>query len=201
MRADRRSTRKRQAGFTLLETLVVVAVIGILVLISAPAFLKMMNRFKLTATARELTSFLQAARMEAIKLNAPAQVSYDTVTNSFVGFVDLDRDDVLSAADRVLGAKVPIPVKVAFQGPGDGAPNGVNAIDGWDDAPARSGPTFRPDGSVDRVGAFRLRDSNDNYLEVRVETPATGRMALRKRDRGNGIFYLNGEDGHKWEWH
>ena len=108
MRADRRSIRKRQAGFTLLETLVVVAVIGILVLISAPAFLKMMNRFKLTATARELTSLLQAARMEAIKLNAPAQVSYDTVTNSFVGFVDLDRDDVLSAADRVLGAKVPI---------------------------------------------------------------------------------------------
>lgn len=200
MRAARRSTQQREAGFTLIETLIVITVIGILVLIAAPAFLQMLNRFKLTGAARELASLMQAARMEAIRLNAPAQVSYDATENAFTAFVDLDRDDALSAADRVLKSKVPLPVKVTFQGPGDTGPNEANAIDGWDDVPARPGPTFRPDGSVDRVGAFRLKDSNNNFLEVRIETPATGRMALRKRDRGNGIFYLNGEDGHKWEW-
>ncbi len=206
MRAARRRTSTRQAGFTLIESLVVVAVIGILVLISAPAFLKMINRFKLTGTTREVTSLMQAARQEAIKMNAPAQVNYDATSNSFFAFVDLDRDQVLSAADRILAARTPIPKKVEFRGPGDGGANGANAIDGWDDPPtARLGPVFNPDGSVDRVGSFRLKDSNDNFLEVRVEIPATGRMVLRKYFPDESAFFMNGEKvgsvDHKWDWY
>ena len=179
----------------------VVAVVGILLMITAPAFLNMINRFKLTGTAREVTSLMQAARLESIKLNAPAHVSYDATTNAFVAFVDLDNDLALSAPDRVLPGTVPLPAKVTFHGPGDFNPMGVNAIDGWDDAPAQDGPIFRSDGSVDRVGAFRFKDSNDNYLEVRVETPATGRIVLRKFDRGENAFLLNGEGGHRWVWY
>ena len=206
MRAARRPTRKRQAGFTLIESLVVVAVIGILVLISAPAFLKMMNRFKLTGTTRELTSLMQAARQEAIKLNAPAHVNYDATSNSFFAFVDLDRDEVLSTPDRVLAARTIIPRKVEFWGPGDGGANGTNAIAGWDESTptARLGPIFNPDGSVDRVGAFRLKDSNDNFLEIRVHMPATGRMILRKWFPSESAFFMNGEKigsvSHTWVW-
>ncbi|MBP9144632.1 MAG: GspH/FimT family pseudopilin [Thermoanaerobaculia bacterium] len=205
MRAARRRTCTRQAGFTLIESLVVVAVIGILVLISAPAFLKMMNRFKLTGTTRELTSLMQAARQEAIKMNAPAQVNYDATSNSFFAFVDLDRDQVLSAPDRILAARIPVPKKVEFRGPGDAGVNGANAIDGWDDAPSvRLGPVFNPDGSADRVGSFRLKDSNDNFLEVRIQMPATGRIVLRKYFDAEDAFFVNGEIVgsivHKWEW-
>ena len=203
MKTARSLILKRQAGFTLIETLIVLAVIGILVLISAPAFLSMMNRFKLTGTTRELASLMQAARYEAIKMNAPSQVNYDAASNRFIAFVDLDRDNVQSAADRILAATVMVPRKVEFWGPGDGAANGVNAIDGWDDSTptARLGPIFSPNGSVDRVGAFRLKDSNDNYLEVRVETPATGRMVLKKYFPGDNAFFLNGESGRKWVWY
>lgn len=201
MRSARQIDRRRQSGFTLLEVLVVVAVVGILLMITAPAFLNMINRYKLTGTAREVTSLMQAARLESIKLNAPAHVNYDATTNAFVAFVDLDNDLALSAPDRVLSGTVPLPAKVTFHGPGDFAANGANAIDGWDDAPAQDGPIFRSDGSVDRVGAFRFKDSNDNYLEVRVETPATGRIVLRKFDRGENAFLLNGEGGHRWVWY
>lgn len=203
MKTARSLILKRQAGFTLIETLIVLAVIGILVLISAPAFLSMMNRFKLTGTTRELASLMQAARYEAIKMNAPSQVNYDATSNRFIAFVDLDRDNVQSAADRILGASVMVPRKVEFWGPGDGAVNGANAIDGWDDATptARLGPIFAPNGSVDRVGAYRLKDSNDNFLEVRIETPATGRIVLKKYFPAYTAFFLNGESGHKWEWY
>src|SRR6187401_2556129 len=103
MTAIRRPNRKRQAGFTLMEMIVVVAIIGILALISAPAFLRMINRYKLTGTAREVNSLMQAARLEAIKLNAPAQVNYDATTNEFIAWVDLDRDGLLaSPPDRIL---------------------------------------------------------------------------------------------------
>jgi prepilin-type N-terminal cleavage/methylation domain-containing protein len=201
MTAIRRLDRKRQAGFTLMEMIVVVAIIGILALISAPAFLRMLNRYKLTGTAREVNSLMQAARLEAIKLGAPAQVNYEAATNEFIAWVDLNRDGLLaSPPDRILAGKVAIPVKVEFWGPGDGGANGVNAIDGWDDAPANLGPIFRSDGSVDRVGAFRLKDTNNNFLEVRVETPATGRMVMKKYFEADSAFFLNGEAGHKWEW-
>lgn len=201
MRSTRRLTRPGQDGFTLIETLIVLAVIGILILITVPAFLSMLNRFKLTGTTREVAALMQAARMEAIKQNNPTQVNYDATSNSFIAFIDVDRDNTLSAADKVLANKVPMPVKVDFWGPGDGAADGANAIDGWDDAPARLGPVFNADGSADRVGAFRFRDSNDNYLEVRVATPATGRIILRKWDRTDLAFFQNGEDSHQWEWY
>lgn len=197
-RANRTGVR-RDGGFTILEAIVVVAIVGILVLIVAPAFLNMINRIKLTGTAREIASLMQAARMEAIKLGAPAYVAYDATENRFFAFVDLDRDGAESDGDRVLAARVYVPTKIEFRGPGDVAVAGTNSIDGWDDVPAQDGPIFRSDGSADRVGAYRLRDSNDNYLEVRVETPATGRIVLRKRDE-DGVFYLNGESGHTWEW-
>ena len=107
MNAARSPILKRQAGFTLIETLIVLAVIGILVLISAPAFLGMINRFKLTGTTRELASLMQAARYEAIKMNAPSQVNYRAASNKFIAFVDLDRDNVQSAADRILADHFP----------------------------------------------------------------------------------------------
>ncbi len=184
-----------------MELLVVIAIIGILALLTAPSFLRMMNRYKLSGTARELVSLMQATRHEAIKLNAPAQVNYDAATNTFIAFVDLDRDGVQSAPDRVLAGKVIVPRKVEFWGPGDSGPNGANATDGWDDPPARLGPIFNPDGSVDRVGAFRLKDSNNNYLEARVETPATGRLVLKKYFPGEAAFFMNSETGHKWVWY
>jgi prepilin-type N-terminal cleavage/methylation domain-containing protein len=199
--ARRPPTPHSQAGFTLIESLVVVAVIGILVLISAPALMKMMNRFKLTGTSREVMSLMQAARLESIKMNAPAQVNYDAASNSFIAFVDLDRDNLLaSPPDRLLPGRVPVPRKVDFWGPGDAVANGENAIDGWDDVPSRLGPVFSPDGSVDRVGAFRLKDANNNFIEVRVETPAAGRMAMRKYFPLETKFYRNGEEGKIWKW-
>lgn len=191
MRTARQLDKPRQSGFTLLEVLVVVAVVGILLMITAPAFLNMINRYKLTGTAREVAALMQAARLESIKMSSTAQVTFDETANAFVATL---------ATGRQLSGTVPMPVKVEFRGPGDAAPNGTNAIDGWDDDPAQDGPIFSPDGSVDRVGAFRFKDSNDNYLEVRVETPATGRIVLRKYDSGEDAFLLNGEGGHRWVW-
>mgnify|MGYP001581768365 FL=1 len=144
---------------------------------------------------------MQVARLEAIKLSAPVEVNYDSTRNRLVAFVDFDRDGVEDSTDRRLASEVRLPRRVEFRGPSDGVPNGPNAIDGWDNVPANLGPIFNPDGSVDRVGAYRFTDPSGQIIEVRVETPATGRIALKKWDSGLGRFFAQREENREWIWY
>lgn len=190
-----------QRGFTLLEVIVTVAVTGILLLISIPAMLGMLNRMRLTGIARETATLMQVARLEAIKMSAPVEVNYDVTLNRLMAFVDFDRDGTEDTTDRRLSSEVRLPRRIEFRGPADAAPNGANAIDGWDDAPANLGPIFNPDGSVDRVGAYRFRDPSGQIIEVRIETPATGRIALKKWDTALSKFYAQKEENREWIWY
>lgn len=59
----------RQAGFTIAELIIGMAVISILAGIGAPNLSKWMDNYRIKAAARELYSDLQLARMQAIKKN------------------------------------------------------------------------------------------------------------------------------------
>lgn len=61
-------------GFTLVEVIIVVGVIGIMAAIAVPAIMSWMPNIRQKAAARELFADLQRAKMEAIKRNAPAVV-------------------------------------------------------------------------------------------------------------------------------
>lgn len=61
--------KKAQAGFSLAELLVVVAIIGILALVSTPFFLRYYQSARLKAGAEEVAAFLNQGRQLAIKEN------------------------------------------------------------------------------------------------------------------------------------
>jgi type II secretory pathway pseudopilin PulG len=58
--------RRSSSGYTLLELLVIVAIIGMMVLVSIPSFREMQKRSAVRAAARELGSVFHEARSQAI---------------------------------------------------------------------------------------------------------------------------------------
>jgi type IV fimbrial biogenesis protein FimT len=65
-----------KTGFTMIELMIVIAVLVVLLTIAAPTFRSFMAQSRLNGAAREVASDLMAARMQAIKENNRFKVSF-----------------------------------------------------------------------------------------------------------------------------
>lgn len=67
-------TASRSRGFSLIELMVVMAIIAAMSLAAAPWFFKIMQRNLMKSSAAEMSVTFAAARMRAVKRNVPAEV-------------------------------------------------------------------------------------------------------------------------------
>ena len=93
---------KKYSGFTLMELMITLLIVGILVAIGVPSVKHFMQGSQLIASTNELLSAFHVARSEAIKQSAPVTVCASTDgescsddtdwTTGWIVFLDLDDD-------------------------------------------------------------------------------------------------------------
>jgi prepilin-type N-terminal cleavage/methylation domain-containing protein len=66
------TTRKSRAGFTLVEIMIVVAIIALLAAIAVPSFLRSRKRTQATIVLEDLRNLHHAIEMYAVETNKPA---------------------------------------------------------------------------------------------------------------------------------
>jgi prepilin-type N-terminal cleavage/methylation domain-containing protein len=184
--------RSPRGGYTLLEIMVVLAILALALGIGLPNLMQLLFRARLEGIARDTATVMQSARLSAIKNQRPAQVEIDSGTGVISAFVDEDQDNTLDAGEIVLG-RLNLPAGVLLDAPG-----GMPAVEGFAVVGTRAFAVFKSDGSVDVQGAFRMADSRDNYLEIRVAPRGTARIEVRKWDGSN--WWARDEGGHAWLW-
>jgi type IV fimbrial biogenesis protein FimT len=77
-----------QKGFSFIEVLMVMVIIGILCTIAVPNLSGMMRSYRLKSAANDLASTLQLARSTAISQNANSFITFNTGTQSYSAFSD-----------------------------------------------------------------------------------------------------------------
>jgi prepilin-type N-terminal cleavage/methylation domain-containing protein len=78
----------REKGFTLVESLLVVAIVGILVLVSYPNIANSLEVRGLENEAREVLTTLQQAKFQAVKFKLNHRVNFDNSLGYWVYFIE-----------------------------------------------------------------------------------------------------------------
>lgn len=91
--------RHSQHGFSLIELLITVVIVGILAAIGAPALSSWIQNGKIRATAEAIQNGLQLARAEAVHRNAPVRFQLTTTTDNTCALSATSSNWVISLDD------------------------------------------------------------------------------------------------------
>ena len=168
---------RRDLGFTMVEMMIVVAVMAILAAIAIPSYYEYLPKSRASGAARQLFTEMQYAKMRAISENNDYKIEFDTTNNRYRIY-----DDTVLIKTINIGE--------AHSGIAYGYVSGNNwngdAITG---AVTFSGTppsvTFRSTGLANKNGTVYLKPTGDTARKDRqraISVKQTGRVRLYKHN-------------------
>lgn len=194
-------------GFTLVETLVVLGIIGIALLIGIPAFGTFLRRGRVDSAARQIDMNLLSARVQAVRQgntiglafsNDPAKADPIGYARPMI-FVDANSNGTFDSGERIL-QQLPLP---QFRG----IHFAIDTLDRPSGDPSATVGTvvyvFTSTGSelpasTGNGKAVYVLDDYANVLEVAVPIVGSGKVAMTKRVVSGGT---NSYIAQPWKWY
>jgi prepilin-type N-terminal cleavage/methylation domain-containing protein len=164
MKHEGQRSLRSNAGFTLIEVIVVMAIMAALMAISIPSFMGWRQNLKYRETAREVASILREAKSRAITNNREQQVQFDAINQKY-GLRPGDRaystnwSDVPDVSNwAILDSQVKISGDTSLQ--------------------------FTPNGAASASGTIKIKDQ-DLATKFCVSVIPTGRISVLAPDPVN----------------
>ena len=172
----------RKHGFTLIEVLVALIVLGILTAIAIPGFSTWLPKYRLKSASRDLYSNMQLAKMGAIKANADWAIVFDAGSNSYKICSDDGDGDWTTTGNNTIERTVDLADYKAGVSYGHG--NATDDIPGGG-APPADDITYTNDVLVFNSrgtgsGGYVYLENSKNTTTYGVGTRTSGVIQLRK---------------------
>lgn len=173
--------KKNRSGFSLMELMVVIAIIGIMAGIALPNILAWQTNLRLKAAARDLYSNIQKAKVEAAKRNVCVSIAFTTVVypatgGSYIGFFDdgsgggVACNGSQDGTEAVFFPTTPMPQNISLVS--------ANNIGGF------QAVCLNPKGLVCGSQSGRITMRNNQSLWYRVQVQAAGGMQTQMSGDG-----------------
>lgn len=157
------SSKINSKGFTLIEMVSTVVIIGVLAALAVPLFSKTMEKLKLNAATRDVVSDIRWARSKAIASRTQVGINFNLSSKTYTVFMDTDNPSLFeysAADDSILKT-------YNFSGLGT-----------MSTTFADSTVIFKPDGSATTSGQFSCQSYGGTHTRTVDVLASTGRVKV-----------------------